>query len=131
MRGNHCNVTVGAVHQSALRRLTCAEQQQDLHAQVLVVGDLQANKLVGDLQHELALVRHVGQLHPLPGRDDSQQGDYMMSFDRKIMRFTSETRLASTAIMNKAKKQNNGLSNSHAIVFLATFWEKRSASLRF
>lgn len=89
MRGNHCNVTVGTVHQSALRRLTCAEQQQDLHAQVLVVGDLQANKLVGDLQHQLALVRHVGQLHPLPGGDHNEQGYYdyhtiMMSFDRKI-----------------------------------------------
>lgn len=47
-------------------RLTCAEQQEDLHAQVLVVGDLQAHELAGDLQHQLALVRHVGQLHPLP-----------------------------------------------------------------
>lgn len=59
------------MHQSALlwavSGLTCAEQQEDLHAQVLVMGDLQADELAGDLQHQLALVRHVGQLHPLPG----------------------------------------------------------------
>lgn len=47
-------------------RLTCAEQQQDLHAQVLVVGNLEPDKLTGNLQHQLALVGHVGQLHPLP-----------------------------------------------------------------
>ena len=47
--------------------LTCAEQQQDLHAQILVVGNLQPDELAGDLQHLLALVGHVGQLHPLPG----------------------------------------------------------------
>lgn len=47
--------------------LTCAEEQQHLHAQVLVVGDLQPDKLAGDLQHLLALVGHVGQLHALPG----------------------------------------------------------------
>lgn len=46
--------------------LTCAEQQQDLHAQILVVGNLQPDELAGDLQHLLALVGHVGQLHPLP-----------------------------------------------------------------
>lgn len=40
--------------------LTCAEKQQDLHAQILVVGDLQTNKLTGNLQHLLALVSHVG-----------------------------------------------------------------------
>lgn len=53
--------------------LTCAEKQQDLHAQILVVGDLQTNKLIGDLQHLLALVSHVGQLHPLPGGTTSIQ----------------------------------------------------------
>lgn len=47
--------------------LTCAEQQQDLHAQILVVGNLQPDKLAGNLQHLLTLVGHVGQLHPLPG----------------------------------------------------------------
>lgn len=50
-----------------LASLTCAEQQQNLHAQILVVGDLQPDKLTGNLQHLLALVSHVGQLHPLPG----------------------------------------------------------------
>lgn len=47
--------------------LTCAEQQQDLHAQILVVGHLQPDKLAGNLQHLLTLVGHVGQLHPLSG----------------------------------------------------------------
>lgn len=51
-----------------LPSLTCAEEQQNLHAQVLVVGDLQPDKLTGNLQHLLTLVSHVGQLHPLPGR---------------------------------------------------------------
>lgn len=48
-----------------MQSVTCAEQQQDLHAQVLVVGDLQPDKLVADLQHLLALVGHEGQLHSL------------------------------------------------------------------
>lgn len=48
--------------------LTCAEQQQHLHAQVLLVGHLQTYKLTADLQHLLTLVVHEGQLHPLPGR---------------------------------------------------------------
>lgn len=50
-----------------VKTLTCAEQQQDLHAQILVMGDLQPNKLAGNLQHLLTLFGHVGQLHPLPG----------------------------------------------------------------
>lgn len=49
-----------------VKTLTCAEQQQDLHAQILVVGNLQPDELAGDLQHLLALVGHVWQLHPLP-----------------------------------------------------------------
>lgn len=46
--------------------ITCAEQQQDLHAQVLLVGHLQSDELVADLQHLLALVVHERQLHALP-----------------------------------------------------------------
>lgn len=46
--------------------LTCTEQQQDLHAQILVVGHLQPDKLIADFQHLLALVAHEGQLHTLP-----------------------------------------------------------------
>lgn len=54
-------------HRLALQTVLwhCAEQQQDLHAQILVVGNLQPDELAGNLQHLLALVGHVGQLHPL------------------------------------------------------------------
>lgn len=48
------------------KSLTCAEQQQDLHAQVLIMGNLQPDELAGNLQHLLKLLGHVGQLHPLP-----------------------------------------------------------------
>ena len=57
------------------RQRTCAEQQQHLHAQVLVVGHLQPDKLAGDLQHLLTLVGHVGQLHPGPDGATAQQGN--------------------------------------------------------
>ena len=62
----------GEVIEETKRQQTCAEQQQHLHAQVLVVGHLQPDKLAGDLQHLLTLVRHVGQLHPGPGRGTAQ-----------------------------------------------------------
>ena len=55
------------------KQRTCAEQQQDLHAQVLVVGHLQPDELAGDLQHLLTLVGHVGQLHPVSGGEDTAQ----------------------------------------------------------
>lgn len=44
---------------------TCAEQQQDFHAQVLFIGHLQPDKLITDLQHLLTLVVHEGHLHSL------------------------------------------------------------------
>lgn len=50
---------------STLSFLTCAEQQEHLHAQVLVIGDLQSDELVADLQHLLALVIHERQIHAL------------------------------------------------------------------
>lgn len=56
--------------------ITCTEQQQDLHAQVLVIGHLQSDKLVTDLQHLLTLVVHEGQLHTLSGRKERKTARY-------------------------------------------------------
>lgn len=53
--------------------ITCTEQQQDLHAQVLVIGHLQSDKLITDLQHLLTLVGHEGQLHTLPERKGQEK----------------------------------------------------------
>lgn len=50
---------------SKISFLTCAEQKKHLHAQVLVIGDLQSDELVADLQHLLALVIHERQVHAL------------------------------------------------------------------
>lgn len=85
--------------------LTRAEQQQDLHAQVLVVGDLQAHKLAGDLQHQLALVRHVGQLHPLPGGDQSEHrinGWRVLHSGNRVFKisFMSKSQSLSSRILN-------------------------------
>lgn len=54
--------------------VTCTEQQQDLHAQVLVMWHLQSDELVTDLQHLFALVGHEGQLHPLSERRERGGG---------------------------------------------------------
>ncbi len=39
---------------------TCAEEQEHFHAEILVVGHLQPDQLIGDLQHLVTLVTHVG-----------------------------------------------------------------------
>lgn len=63
--------------------LTCAEQQQDLHAQVLVVGNLQPDELAGNLHHLLKLLGHVGQLHPLPaGANQHSVRDLLHLYNR-------------------------------------------------
>ena len=54
--------------------VTCAEQQQDLHAQKFIMRDLQTNKLAGNLQHLLKLVRHEGKLHPVPTKNITSVG---------------------------------------------------------
>lgn len=78
-----------------VKSLTCAEQQQDLHAQILVVRDLQPDKFAGNLQHLLALVGHVGQFHPLPGnrieKPEWFNRIYLFSFSDQIkdLRFQS------------------------------------------
>lgn len=46
--------------------ITCAEQEKDLHAEVLLVGQLQPHKLFADVQHLHTLVVHEGQLHAFP-----------------------------------------------------------------
>lgn len=46
--------------------ITCAEQQQHLHAEVLLIGHLQPHKLPADLQQLLTLVVHEGQPHAFP-----------------------------------------------------------------
>lgn len=39
---------------------TCAEEQEHFHAEIFVVGHLQPDQLIGDLQHLVTLVVHVG-----------------------------------------------------------------------
>lgn len=53
--------------------ITCTEQQQHLHAEVLLVGHLQSDKLIADLQHLLTLVVHEGQLHALSERGETHR----------------------------------------------------------
>ena len=49
-------------------RRTDAEQQQSLHAQELLLGDLQQDKLLGQVLHPDAVLVHGGYVHPVPER---------------------------------------------------------------
>lgn len=67
-------ITKNLIFQREACSITCTEQQQDLHAQVLVIGHLQSDKLITDLQHLLALVGHKRQLHTLSERRERKDG---------------------------------------------------------
>lgn len=51
---------------SGLSSPTCGEEQQGLHAQILLVGHLEAGQLSGHHEHVLALFVHTREVHPLP-----------------------------------------------------------------
>lgn len=43
----------------------CREEEQGLHAEILLVGDLEAGELSGHHEHVFALFIHTGEIHPL------------------------------------------------------------------
>jgi len=62
---------------------TDAEQQQSLHAQELLLGDLQEDELLGQVLHPDAVLVHGGDVHAVPEGEKQTETDIERERERE------------------------------------------------
>lgn len=65
---------MGEKKSTKVRKLTNAEEEQGLHAEVFLLRELHQHKLLRQVFHSDAVLVHGGDLHPMPARGKKSAG---------------------------------------------------------